>query len=368
MILKKEMRIICSGGGTGGHIFPAIAVAQELKKRNPDTQVLFVGAKGKMEMTKVPKAGFEIKGLWISGWQRSLTFKNALFPFKVGVSLLGAFKILLDFKPDAVAGFGGYASGAAVWVASKMGIPTLIMEQNSFPGMTNKMLNGKADTVCIAYEEAQKFFSKSKTVLTGNPIRKGLDRNMDRSNCLQGLGLDLNKQTILIIGGSLGAKSINEAISESYEDIALLSHVQIVWQCGKGYYDRFKSGKVALLEHVHILDFIDDMAMAYGAADIVISRAGALSIAELMYMAKPAILVPSPNVAEDHQTKNAQSISDKDAGILLPDSEVKDLMRLAIKLLNMTDRLKELSQNISTLSKTRAVEDIVDELEILIRK
>lgn len=362
------MRIIYSGGGTGGHIFPAVAVAQEMKRRYPEAEALFIGAKGKMEMTKVPKAGFPIKGLWISGFQRSLTLKNLLFPIKLLVSIVSAYFLLRKFRPDVVAGFGGYASGAALWVATKMGLPSLIMEQNSYAGITNRLLNGKADTACVAYEESRRFFEQCKVVVTGNPIRKGLVSGLNRHDCISQLGLDETKKTILIVGGSLGAKSINMAIDKNYEFVKGAGEIQLLWQCGAGYYDVYKEKAVADLGHVHISAFIEDMAVAYGAADLVICRAGALTLAELMHLGKASLLVPSPNVAEDHQTANAMSLVDRHAAVLLADKDVDELMKVAVKLLNDQPRLEELRKNIKLLAQPKAVSEIADEIELLIRK
>jgi len=364
------MRIIYSGGGSGGHIFPAVAVAQEMNKRYPDAEVLFIGAKGKMEMTKVPKAGFPIKGLWISGFHRSLTFRNLLFPIKLIVSVVSAYFLLKKFRPDVVAGFGGYASGAALWVADKIGLPTLIMEQNSYAGVTNRLLNsyagvtnrllnGKADTACVAYEESKRFFDKCKVVVTGNPIRKGLVASLDQGACITKLNLDSTKRTILIIGGSLGARSINKAIEDNVEMIKEERDIQLIWQCG---------AEVASLDHVHLSAFIEDMAVAYGAADLVICRAGALTIAELMHLGKASLLVPSPNVAEDHQTVNAMSLVDKDAAVMLDDKNVNELIKVAKDLLGDEGRMKKLGANIKTLAQPNAVGDIADEIELLIRK
>lgn len=360
------MRIICSAGGTGGHIFPAVAVAQKVVHKRPDAEVLFIGAKGRMEMEKVPKAGFRIKGLWISGLQRSLTIKNLLFPVKLGVSIISAFRIILNFKPDVVAGFGGYASGAALWVASKMGIPTLIMEQNSFPGITNKLMNGNADVVCIAYQETERYFHKSKVVITGNPIRASLSQIIDRKIAIEALGFNPSKQTIIVIGGSQGAGSINKAISNSFEELRMANHVQLLWQCGKGYYDTYVESDTAKLENVFISAFVDDMAQAYASADLVICRAGALTIAEIMFLGKAAILVPSPNVAEDHQTKNALSLLNANACEMVRDSDLKDLIPRTLNLLGDERRLSEIGSNAKKLSRDDAVERIVEELEMLI--
>jgi len=362
------MRIICSGGGTGGHIFPAVAVAQELKRRYPDAEFLFIGAKGKMEMTKVPKAGFPIRGLWISGIQRSLTFKNLLFPLKFIVSISTAYGILKKFKPDVVAGFGGYASGAALWVATKLGLPTLIMEQNSYPGLTNRMLNGRADTACLAYDESADYFDKCKVVITGNPIRSGVSIPADRQASIDSLGLDTDRQTILIVGGSLGARSINRGVAGSYNVLVDRDDVQVIWQCGSGYYEDYRDSDVAQLAHVHISAFIDDMSQAYGAADLVICRAGALTIAEVMHLGKAVLMVPSPNVAEDHQTKNAKTVVDQDAGVMIKDSEVDQLISTALQLLNNEAQLENMRQNIKLLASPNATNDIADEVVALINR
>ena len=362
------MRVVCSAGGTGGHIFPAVAVAQEIKKRYPDASILFVGAKGKMEMTKVPKAGFDIKGLWISGLHRRLTFKNLLFPIKLFFSLIGALRILVQFKPQVVAGFGGYASGATLWVASKIGIPTLILEQNSYAGITNKLLNGSVDRVCLAYEEAEKYFSKSQILLTGNPIRSGLKTELSMRECREKMSLDPDLRTVLFLGGSQGARSINKALASAHDRIEESSNLQIIWQCGQGYYDEYKSCKSALIDHVHIMPFIENMALAYGASDLVVCRSGALTIAELMHLAKPSILVPSPNVAEDHQTKNAMALVNKNAAVILQDQRLAELLDVIEETLNDEVLLKKLSSNIEKMNRPNAVQMITDELEQIMKK
>ena len=361
------MRIVFSGGGTGGHIFPAIAVAQELTARAPDTEVLFIGAKGKMEMTKVSKAGFDIKGLWISGFHRKLTIRNLLFPFKLIVSLISAYRILRSFKPDLVAGFGGYASGAAVYIASMLRIPTLIQEQNSYPGVTNKLLAKRVDKICTAYVGSQRFFPQEKTIVTGNPIRASIRARESKSKGIAHFKLDPGKKTILIVGGSLGAKSLNMGLRDQYEALKGLDNMQLTWQCGALYIDEYMSCPTAQLEHVHIMAFIDDMPLAYAAADVVISRAGALSVSELCAQSKAAILVPSPNVAEDHQTKNAQALVDQDAAMMIADAEFEEqFIKVSQALLNDNNRLKSLEANIAMMALPDAANHIADILMGLI--
>ncbi|MEL6124182.1 MAG: undecaprenyldiphospho-muramoylpentapeptide beta-N-acetylglucosaminyltransferase, partial [Bacteroidota bacterium] len=315
------MRIVCSGGGTGGHIYPAIAVAKEVEHRYPDAEVLFVGATGKMEMEIVPKVGYRIEGLWISGLQRRLTWKNLVWPFKVLSSVMKARKILRSFRPNIVIGFGGYASGAALWAATKLSLPTLIQEQNSFAGITNKILSKRVDRICVAYENALQFFPSDRTVVLGNPIRK-LEVTTTREQLCQQFGLQEDSQVVLIAGGSLGAKSINQALIDNYDLISQLEGVEILWQCGKLYLDQCEQSKTAQLSYVQVHEFIDNMAGAYRVADVVASRAGALTISELQSSGKASILIPSPNVAEDHQTKNARALSERRAALLLHDDDL----------------------------------------------
>jgi len=363
------MRVICSGGGTGGHIFPAVAVAQELKKRNPSTEVLFIGAKGKMEMSKVPKAGFKIKGLWISGFQRRLTYKNISFPFKLLSSIINARSIIRDFKPDVVAGFGGFASGAALWTAGKMGIPTLIQEQNSYPGVTNRILGKNVKTVCTAYDAASKYFKGPKLVITGNPVRAMEGANTNPAIARESIGLSKDKKTILLIGGSLGARSMNEALRSGIDEIRKWQDIQLIWQCGAAYFEEFKSCDTANLDNVKLVEFIEDMDIAYAAADLVICRAGALTISELMVLGKPAILIPSPNVAEDHQTKNALALVEHDAAILVEDKSMSGSLFDKIgMIINDEEVLSRLTENIKKLARPNAVKLIVDELELLVNK
>jgi len=363
------MRIVCSGGGTGGHIFPAVAVAREIKKRYPSSEVLFIGANGKMEMEKVPKAGFPIKGLWISGIQRRLTLQNLSWPFKVISSVLAARKILKEFKPDVVAGFGGYASGAALWAAAQMKIPTLIQEQNSYAGITNKILSKKVDTVCLAYEEASQFFPGAKVVITGNPIRALRANAISKEKAVAKLGLASDKKTVLIIGGSLGARSINRAMRSLHGELSVLSDIQIIWQCGSLYHEEYKDCDTAQLEHVHIKSFIEDMDVAYASADLVACRSGALTISEVQGLGKAAVLIPSPNVAEDHQTKNANALVKHDAAVMLEDKVVdQDFVKVIHSLLSDEERLEGLRKNALSMAKPKATEVIVDELEALINR
>ncbi len=362
------MRVIYSCGGSGGHIFPAVAVAEEIRNRFPESEVLFIGAKGRMEMTKVPKAGFDIKGLWISGIQRSLTFKNLLFPIKLTVSLIQAYRIIRSWKPDVVAGFGGYASGAALWVASKMNLPTLIMEQNSYPGLTNRLLDGKIDIACIAYPESTKWLSKSKTIVTGNPIRKSLNSESPSDQAKSKLGFDAAIKLVLIVGGSQGAGSINRALKNSTQLIQSTPHVGYLWQCGAYYYDDYHQCETAQLDNVKISAFLEDMSLAYDAADMVVCRAGALTIAELMHKGKASILVPSPNVAEDHQSVNAMSLVNEDAAVLLKDADVDQLATQATALLEDLKEIEKLEKNISALSKKDAAGQIADQIELLMKR
>ena len=325
----KPLRVLISGGGTGGHIFPAIAIANEIKKLNPETDFLFVGANGRMEMEKVPASGYKIVGLNISGFQRKFTLSNFLFPFRLIDSIIKARRIINEFKPDVAIGTGGYASGPALNAASNKGIPCLIQEQNSYPGITNKLLSKKVSAICVAYEGMEKYFPKEKIILTGNPIRQDIYNVKEkREEGLDFFKLDKNKKTILIIGGSLGAKTINEAIAEGLEKFKD-ENIQIIWQTGKNYFGLAKEKTKNLIEHrIFAFDFISRMDLAYAVANLVISRAGASTISELCAVQLPCILVPSPNVAEDHQTKNALALSNKNAAILIKDSDAQKLCEI----------------------------------------
>ncbi|WP_456063418.1 undecaprenyldiphospho-muramoylpentapeptide beta-N-acetylglucosaminyltransferase [Capnocytophaga leadbetteri] len=351
-------RFIISGGGTGGHIFPAIAIADELKRRLPDAEILFVGAKDRMEMQKVPQAGYPIEGLWISGLQRKLSWQNLLFPLKFISSLLKSRSIIKRFKPDAVIGTGGFASGAVVKVAGQMGIPTFIQEQNSYAGITNKMLAKNAHKICVAYDAMEQFFPKEKIVKTGNPIRDGLLNIAEyRSEGLSYFHLDSQRKTLLVLGGSLGARRINQLIEQQLPLFEQLG-VQVLWQCGKLYYEEYKKYNS---EQVRILAFIDRMELAYAAADVIISRAGASSVSELCVVSKPVIFIPSPNVAEDHQTKNARAIADKQAAILLRESELNEQFANTFSKLIADEAQQEaLSAHIKALAQPNATKDIVN--------
>jgi len=361
----KPYKFIISGGGTGGHIYPAVAIANELKKKYPDAEFLFVGAKDRMEMEKVPEAGYEIKGLWISGLQRSLTFKNLIFPFKLISSLLASKKILKKFKPDVAIGTGGYASAPLLKVASNKGIPCLIQEQNSHAGITNKWLSNKVKSICVAYEGMEKFFPSEKIKLTGNPVRQDLiDIDSKREKGIAFFKLDPNKKTILVIGGSLGAKRINDLIDTSLEMFSKLE-LQVIWQCGRFYYEIYKNKGS---ENVQVHAFLNRMDLVYAAADIIISRAGALSVSELCLVGKPVLFIPSPNVAEDHQTKNALSISKKKAALLITESELDEKFEAELSnLISSEEKQIELSRNIKSLGKPNATKEIVAEIERMIQ-
>lgn len=363
---KKTYKFILSGGGTGGHIYPAVAIADELKSRYPEAEFLFVGASDRMEMDKVPQAGYKIEGLWISGIQRKLTLRNLMFPFKLIFSLLRSRKILKTFKPDAVIGTGGFASGPLLQMATAKNIPSLIQEQNSYPGITNKLLGKKVNTICVAYEGLEKFFPKEKLKLTGNPIRKDL---LDvKGKAIEGkdtFKLKHNKNTLLILGGSLGARRINQLV-EANLNFFKAQNVQLLWQCGKLYYEQYKHYND--LEYVQVHAFLNDMRMAYAAANVIISRAGAISVSELCIVGKPTIFIPSPNVAEDHQTKNAKAVADKNAAILIREKELDTRFQSQFSELMTNDELrKTLGKNIETLALSNATNTIVNEVEKLLK-
>lgn len=365
---SKTYRIIVSGGGTGGHIYPAIAVANALREQLAQCEILFVGAKGKMEMQKVPQAGYEIIGLNVVGLQRKLTLKNLMFPFKTLGSILKAFKLLKQFKPDIVIGFGGYASAPMLYAASRKGMPSVIQEQNSYAGITNKMLGSKVRKVCVSYDGMERFFPKEKIVLTGNPVRKSiLNAENKRVEGCEYFGLKADKPTILVIGGSLGARTINESLIAGIDQIREAG-VQLIWQCGKFYFDEMlERVSDKLGDGLILTEFISDMDLAYGVADVVISRAGALSISELCLVGKPVVFVPSPNVAEDHQTKNAMALVNKEAAKIIPDGEAKErLVGETIGLLQEKETCERLSVNIKKLAKPNAVDDIVKQIKDLI--
>ncbi len=368
MATNKPYRIIISGGGTGGHIFPALAIANEFKRRYADAEILFVGAEGRMEMTKVPEAGYRIIGLWISGLQRKLTISNLSFPFKLISSYLKAGSIVRKFKPDAVIGTGGYASGPVMLAASKNNIPALVQEQNSYAGLTNKQLAQKANKICVAYSGMEKYFPASKVVLTGNPVRKDIiDIESKREKALNYFAFNSTDRTLLILGGSLGARTINESILAGIDKL-IDAHVQVIWQTGKLYYAGIKSQlENKDLRKIRVVDFLMQMDLAYAATDVVISRAGALAISELCITKRPSILVPSPNVAEDHQTKNAKALVSEEAALMVKDVEAnKILVSEALKLIYDEQLCDKLTANIAMWAKPKATEDIVDEIEKLI--
>ena len=355
-----KYKFILSGGGTGGHIYPAIAIANELKARFPDAEFLFVGAKDKMEMQKVPQAGYHIKGLWIAGLQRKLTLQNVLFPIKLINSLWKSRMILQQFKPNVVIGTGGFASGPLLQMANMMDIPTVIQEQNSYPGITNKLLSKKANKICVAYENLERFFPKEKMILTGNPVRQDLiDIESKKEEAIQYFNLDANKKTVLVLGGSLGARRVNQLIEKELDTI-LSQDVQVIWQCGKLYFEEYKKYNS---QKVQVSAFIDRMDLVYAAADIVISRAGASSVSELCIVGKPVIFIPSPNVAEDHQTKNAKTIVDKKAALMLKETELDLQFSLVFEsLLKDSGKQDQLSKNIKQLALPNATKQIVDEI------
>ena len=364
---RADLKFILSGGGTGGHIYPAIAIANELKLRFPNAEILFVGASNKMEMQKVPQSGYPIKGLWIAGIQRKFTFDNALFPIKLLDSLLKSRTIIRHFKPDVVIGTGGFASGPLLRVAGIAGIPTVLQEQNSFPGITNKWLSKKASKICVAYENLEKFFPKNKIVLTGNPVRQDLvDFKEKREEGIEFFKLEATKKTILVLGGSLGARRINQLMAKELVNFSA-QNTQLIWQCGKLYYDEYAHFNEK--ENVQVLPFIDRMDLAYAAADVIISRAGASSVSELCLVGKPTLFIPSPNVAEDHQTKNANAIVDKEGALLIKENELDTQFTVTINaLLNDEELQKKLSENMLQLAKPNATKDIVDEIVKLIKQ
>ena len=351
--MKQNIRIIISGGGTGGHIFPAVSIANAIKELQPEAEILFVGAEGRMEMHRVPAAGYQIKGLPVAGFDRKNLLKNIPVLIKLFKSQRLARKIVKDFRPHAAVGVGGYASGPTLKVAGSMGIPTLLQEQNSYAGVTNKLLAKQAKKICVAYEGMERFFDKDKIILTGNPVRQGLlNTTTTREEAIASFGLDPNKRTVLILGGSLGARTINQCLINHLGKIKT-SNVQFIWQTGKIYIDEARAAvsQAGELPMLHVTDFISDMATAYSAADLVISRAGAGSISEFCLLQKPVILVPSPNVAEDHQTKNALALVDKNAALYVKDGEAQELLLdKAIEAVGQPELLKNLSKNITELA------------------
>lgn len=369
--MKENIRIIISGGGTGGHIFPAVSIANAIKELHPEAEILFVGAEGRMEMHRVPAAGYPIKGLPVAGFDRKNLLKNIPVLIKLFKSQRMARKIVKDFRPHAAVGVGGYASGPTLKVAGSMGIPTLLQEQNSYAGVTNKLLAKQAKKICVAYEGMERFFDKDKIILTGNPVRQGLlNPTTTREEAIASFGLNPEKRTVLILGGSLGARTINQCIMNNLDKVKN-SGVQFIWQTGKIYIEEARAAvaRAGELPMLHVTDFISDMAIAYSAADLVISRAGAGSISEFCLLQKPVILVPSPNVAEDHQTKNALALVNKNAALYVRDADAQDLLLdKAIETVNQPGLLKNLSKNIAELAFTDSANVIAKEVLKLAEK
>lgn len=368
---SQQPKVIISGGGTGGHIFPAIAIADALKKRYPQAEILFIGAKNRMEMDRVPKAGYDIEGLWISGFKRELSLDNLSFPFKLLSSMIKARRILKRFKPDVVVGVGGFASGPTMKTAASLNIPIIIQEQNSYPGITNKIVAKKAAKICVAYDNMEQWFPKDKIILTGNPLRNNIVPIDDkREEGLRYFNLSQDKKTILLVGGSQGALGINKGVSAqlvSFKD----NDYQLIWQTGNHYYDKALSevDENGLGDRIKCTVFIDRMDLAYAAADVVISRAGAMSISELSLLNKAVVFVPLPTAAEDHQTKNAMSLVNADAALLVKNSETENvLLPTVFDLLKNVDKQNEMKNNIAKFARPNAAEDIVDQIEIVLKK
>lgn len=363
----NKTKIIISGGGTGGHIFPAVSIANAIKQKNKDIDILFVGAEGRMEMERVPAEGYPIIGLPVSGFIRKPTLENFKVLIRLFKSLQKARKIIKDYKPDVVVGVGGYASGPIVRQAVKKGIPALLQEQNSYAGVTNKLLAKKVNTICVAYKGLEKYFPKEKIILTGNPVRQNLLEKQDRTESLNSFAMSPKKKTVLVLGGSLGARTINHSIINSLEAIRN-SNVQFIWQTGKIYIDEAKSAVKGGIENIYVTDFIKNMGLAYAAADLVISRAGAGTISELCLLGKAVLLVPSPNVAEDHQTKNAMALVAEKAAIMVKDVEAKSkLIHIALNMAEDEDGLEELKKNIKKLALPDSASIIADEVLKLLR-
>jgi UDP-N-acetylglucosamine--N-acetylmuramyl-(pentapeptide) pyrophosphoryl-undecaprenol N-acetylglucosamine transferase len=363
--MDKELRIIISGGGTGGHIFPAISIANAIKIKRPDAKILFVGAQGRMEMQRVPAAGYEIKGLPICGFDRKHLLKNLIVLFKIFRSQQLAKHIIRKFKPMVAVGVGGYASGPTLNVCAEKNIPCLIQEQNSYAGVTNKLLAKKASKICVAYDGMERFFPKEKIIMTGNPVRQNvLNVDLTQQEARKKFGLDPDKRTILLVGGSLGARTINESVKQHLDLVKDNSNIQLIWQTGKYYFQEMQAAVKAFgeLDNLVIGDFISDMGAAYKAADLVISRAGASSISEFCLIGKPVILIPSPNVAEDHQTKNAMALVNKDAAVYVKDAEASQvLIKEALDLVQNDEKLRSLSENIKTLGLKDSANVIADQ-------
>ena len=360
----RNLNFIISGGGTGGHIYPAISISNELKLRYPNSKILFVGANNRMEMQIVPKHGFKIIGLWVSGFSRSFSIKNLIFPLKLLISLIRSVFIIKSNKPDLVIGTGGFASGPILYIASLFGIPTVIQEQNSYPGITNKILGKRVNKICVAYDNLDRFFDKKKIVFTGNPVRSDIKKIDIKTTSAFNFKLEENKKTLLIIGGSNGSREINKAILNNLELFNSLD-IQVLWQCGKIYFEQYKH--LNTNKSVSVFAFIDEMNLAYDVADIIISRAGASSISELCIVGKPVIFIPSPNVAEDHQSKNALSLVNKKAAIMIEEKNIKkDFKNSFTELINNKELQIDLSRNVLKQAKLNATKDIVNEIEKLL--
>ncbi len=358
------MKVMISGGGTGGHIFPALAIADAIGQLDSSAKILFVGAKGRMEMEKVPAAGYPIEGLWISGIDRRNMWRNLSFPLKLISSLVKSFRLLKKFKPDVVVGVGGFASGPILEVASRLGIPSLIQEQNSYAGMTNKLLARKASRICVAFEGMEKYFPKDKLIISGNPVRQSLlDSTWTRASARKDLGIPENRKVVLSLGGSLGARTLNQMFGENTTAIASHPDIHFIWQYGALYDEEYRDSETAQLSNVQAIKFIDDMAKVYTAADLIVARAGALTLTELAALGKASLLIPSPNVAEDHQTKNAQKLIESDAAELLKDEEAatEGVSRI-IELVEQKDILLELEKNIKLFYRPNAAQCIAGEV------
>ncbi len=360
---NQKIKVLIAAGGTGGHVYPAIAIADALRQESPDVDILFVGTKTHMEWEAVSKAGYDITSIWISGFHRRFTLKNLLFPLKLVTSLVQSMKIVRNFDPDVAISCGGYASGPIGWIAAKMGIPLVIQEQNSYPGVTNRILGRDAERIFIAFKDADHYFPVGSTNVAGNPTRKSLTQ-ADRQKAYTTFGFDSSKRTLLVLGGSGGARSINEAMQQHIKTLHDGLDLQIIWQCGKRYYDRLSwEVKPDNFEHLRLKDFIHDMPAAYAVADLVISRAGALSCSELALTGNPSILVPSPHVAGDHQTKNARSMVDEGAAELIADNELKSVLAQTVQeIISDEQRLNEMSEKAERLARPEAAQTIATEV------
>ena len=361
---EKPYRVLMGGGGTGGHVFPAIAIADALKEKDPGLEFLFVGALGRLEMEKVPEAGYAIEGLPVAGFQRRLTLKNVAFFYKLLVSMIRSRKIVHRFDPDVAVGVGGYASGPILKAAARKQVPILIQEQNSYAGVTNRLLSRSARTICVAYEQMDRYFPAEKIVLTGNPVRhKFLQPGEDHKKGLKEFGLKEDKKVCLVVGGSLGAQTLNQSIMEGFGKLDR-DDLQVLWQCGKYYFNKAEEAvNIRAVENIRVLPFISKMEVAYGVADVIISRAGAITISELCLIGKPVILVPSPNVAEDHQTRNAEALVSRKAALMIPDFKAQEqLVDRMLELMGDDEQKKELSKNIKQLGIPDAAQQIASEV------